>query len=312
MTGALVLLTGTVLTGWWGHRPLTWLNHRRLDPTILLTAWLASTVGVVLSALLPVVALAAAAGNGPESDLLRLAGGCWTALASGHLPGWRQSAAAASVVGTAVIMVRIGWAVARRLGARRRRAPSLEQLRLLAAGLPAGQPLWLREDAPIAASIGGRPGLVVLSDALPRLLSPRALAATLAHERAHLRGRHHALVAIVETLAAALPVCPLLRAAPAATRDLVELAADAAATRRCGAPAVGEALARLTGHRAPAIGLAMAARLTEARFRRLSAGSVGSRPAARLVGCLAATGAGLVVPAVVGWLALAATGCSLT
>ncbi|MGW4592714.1 hypothetical protein ACWEKJ_35815 [Amycolatopsis thermoflava] len=56
----------------------------------------------------------------------------------------------------------------------------------------------------------------------------------LVHERAHLAGRHHQLVALADALRTALPFLPLFRDAPGALRELVELAADVAATRRCG------------------------------------------------------------------------------
>ncbi len=62
------------------------------------------------------------------------------------------------------------------------------------------------------------------------------------HERAHLRGRHHLMVAVAEALAAALPWLPLMRRSPFLVRALVEVSADSIAARSHGAEAVRTAL----------------------------------------------------------------------
>ena len=309
MNGALALLVGSAVVGVYGHRPLQWLADRRVDPTILLTGWLLSSLGLLVSTAATIILFALPTDDHPSSGIFRLAGGCWAALASGSVPGWREALAALSVVAAAILLVRIACAVVLRM--RRRRSTSLHvaRLRLLAADAPPGEPLWVRDDRPLALSIGGRPGLIILSDALPRVLTPAAVAATLEHERAHLRGRHHLLVAVVDVLAAAFPVSPLLRAAPAALEDLVELAADAQAARRCGPAAVREALSRLTSHPMPRGGLAMAGRLTQARLSRLATGGSGTNRAVRLAGCAAVAVAALSLPAAAGWLALNVVGC---
>jgi hypothetical protein len=312
VSGVLALLAGGAVIGLHGHRPLLWLATRRVDPTMLLTGWVLLTVGLVASTVATVSLQALPADEHPASGFFELVGGCWTALSTGSVPGWGEAVAAVSALGAAVIVVRLAWATAARVRQRRTQAPYLEQLRLLAPSAPADQPLWIRDDRPLAMSIGGRPGLIVMSDTLRSQLTPAAVAATLEHERAHLRGRHHALVAVVEVLAAALPVCPLLRAAPAAIRDLVELAADAEAARRCGPGAVREALCRLTGHPVPAGGLAMAGRLTQARLLRLSPGFVSGNRGVRLAGCAAVAAAALLLPAATGWLAVNVLGCVVT
>ena len=312
MTGVIALLVGSVVVGLHGPRVLLWLGERRVDPTILLTGWVLSTVGLVVSVAATIGVLALPTDAHPSSGIFELAGGCWTALSAGVLPGWGQLLAALSVLCAALIFVRVVWATTVRLRRRRARAPHLDQLRLLAARVPAGEPLWVRDDLPIALSVGGRPGLIVLSDGLRAHLDPAQLEATLEHERAHLRGRHHLLLATVETLAAALPLCPLLRTAPAAVADLIELSADAQAARRCGAPAVQEALARLTGHPTPSFGLAMAGHLTQVRLLRLAASRGRASRVVRWVGCTAVAVAALVLPAATGWLALNIVGCAVT
>ncbi|WP_019971700.1 M56 family metallopeptidase [Mycobacterium sp. 141] len=77
---------------------------------------------------------------------------------------------------------------------------------------------------------GGKTAVVVTTGAL-ELLDPRQLAAVLAHERAHLRGRHHLIVATLHALAAALPRLPLMVYAARTVPTLLEMCADDVATR---------------------------------------------------------------------------------
>ena len=310
MTVLVALLGGSIASAWHGHRLLLWLADRRLDPTILLTGWVLSTVGLVAS-MVATLSLVLLPADDHHSGALGLAGDCWMALTSGVLPGGAEIAAAVGVVVAAFVLARVGYVIHGRLRRRRRTAAHVQQLRLLAAGGRAEDPVWIEDERPIALSIGGRSGLIVMSRALQDQLTPAAVHATLEHERAHLRGRHHLILAVVETLAAALPWCPLLRAAPEATRDLVELAADSRAARRCGRSAVREALSRLTGHPAPVGALAIAGRLTEARLQRLSAGSIGASGLSRMAGCSTVAAGALLLPTAAASLALSVVQCAL-
>ena len=309
MTGLIALLVTGTLVGSLGHRPLLWLVHRRVDPTVLLTGWILSITGLVVAMLTTTALLAAPPHEHRSPGLFRLAGDCLAAVSTGAIPGGREALAALGVATATGILARLAWATRVRLRTRRERAPHLEQLRLLAAQAPPDQPLWIRDDRPVAMSVGGRSGVIIMSDALRRQLTPAAVAATLEHERAHLRGRHHLLMAIAQTLASAFPVCPLLRHAPSAIEDLVELAADARAARRCGPAAVREALCRLTGQAAPAMGLAMASRLVHVRLARLSAGPASGQRLSRAVGCAAVATGALLLPVAAGLSALDVIGC---
>ena len=64
--------------------------------------------------------------------------------------------------------------------------------------------LW---SPPGACPAAGRP--VVLTSAAVEALDDTQLAAVLAHERAHQRGRHHLLVSLAGSLAAAFPRVPM-------------------------------------------------------------------------------------------------------
>lgn len=305
----LTLLIGTVTVGVLGHRPLVWLGQRRVDPTVVLTGWVLSSFGLVVSTLASIASLAVPADAHVGGGLLRLAGGCWTALTSGAMPRWREAVAFLALLCLVLLAARIGKATAHHMGSRRRLRRQSGQLRLLAAVARRGEPLWIQDERPMALALSGRPGLIVMTDGLRRRLGPEALAATLEHERAHLRGCHHALLALVDVIAEALPICPLWRGAPAATRDLIELAADAAAARRCGSHAVREALRELAGQPVPAVGLGMSSPLTASRLDQLTSTAARSSPWLRAGRCVAVAVATLALPAVTGTALVSAMGC---
>ncbi|MFJ8774824.1 M56 family metallopeptidase [Streptomyces microflavus] len=112
------------------------------------------------------------------------------------------------------------------------------------AGLPGGGDLAvLPDDVPYAYALPGSPGRVMVSTAMLAALDPPERRALLAHERAHLEGRHHRLL-----LATRLAGCvnPLLRPLGAALVYSTERWADEEAARVTGdrrltARAVGRA-----------------------------------------------------------------------
>ncbi|WP_017614017.1 M56 family metallopeptidase [Nocardiopsis salina] len=98
-----------------------------------------------------------------------------------------------------------------------------------------GHDVWLLQARrPDVYCLPGRRSGVVLTQGALDVLSPRELQAVLAHEDAHLRGRHHVLVAASRLLDTAFPGVPLLRAAAAEVPVLVEWAADDRAARTVG------------------------------------------------------------------------------
>ena len=107
---------------------------------------------------------------------------------------------------------------------------------------------------------GPQPTVVVTTGAL-QALDPGQLDAVLAHERAHLAGHHHRLLAMARIGRQVLPFMPLMRDADAQVARLVELRADDAATRahppgRLAAALVVLATATATSP-APALGAAV-------------------------------------------------------
>ncbi|GAA4306254.1 M56 family metallopeptidase [Streptomyces venetus] len=102
----------------------------------------------------------------------------------------------------------------------------------------------LAHSAPTVFCIPGAQGRsrIVVTTAARDLLSPAEYAATLEHERAHLRLRHHRSMLVADILTAALTWTGLLRPYADQVRRLAEMAADDQAARRHGRRTVASAL----------------------------------------------------------------------
>jgi beta-lactamase regulating signal transducer with metallopeptidase domain len=286
VTAALALLAGAVIAGWLIPGALQRVDLRRRDPLLLIVAWLVSMAGVLLATATGVLLLLLP-DHGPGASLLAAVHSCWSAVQHGSPPRVEE---VAGVIGVALLVAFAArLAVVSVRGFRKRchkRQENLSVLRLVAR--PVTSPsdiLWLAHDQPLAFSMAGRPGTVVATEGLTRHLDPGAVAAVLAHERAHLNGRHHLLVAIADAVRATFPFVPLFRDAPRAIRDLVELAADVVAARDCGPVAVRTALLKVTRHGAPSTSLAMAQDAVDLRLARLRHGSRPPGGLRRTVSC---------------------------
>jgi Zn-dependent protease with chaperone function len=130
-------------------------------------------------------------------------------------------------------------------------------------------------------------GRVVLTDTALAMLEPSQLRAVLAHERAHLAGRHHLVVSWAAVAARAFPGVPVFRGMHMASVDLVELLADDRAVRRESRDSLAWAIAQLGA--GPATGLAAGGGRVLARVERLL------DPPSRLPVATRAGGAGVAV-----------------
>jgi len=100
---------------------------------------------------------------------------------------------------------------------------------------------------PAAYCVPGRPHAVVVTSAALAALSERELAAILAHERAHIRGRHPQIVAVVRGLAATFPKLSLMAQGAQHISRLLEMHADDAAAEQHGRASLLGGLLALTG-----------------------------------------------------------------
>lgn len=122
---------------------------------------------------------------------------------------------------TAVVLLIFGVVrVARVLRARRATA---RELRAVCSSCGTGELAVVALDAPHAFAVPGRPGRILVTRGLLAVLDGDERRVVLAHERAHLRSRHHWLRAATEVCAAVNPVLIPVREAVA---FLVERSAD--------------------------------------------------------------------------------------
>jgi Zn-dependent protease with chaperone function len=103
-------------------------------------------------------------------------------------------------------------------------------------------------DAPERAAycVAGRPDTIVVTSAALDALADCHLQAVLAHERAHLAGRHHHILAFARALAVAVPGVTLFSTGAREIARLLEMAADDAAARTHGSLTLLDALLALS------------------------------------------------------------------
>ncbi|MFI0983708.1 M56 family metallopeptidase [Streptomyces exfoliatus] len=185
-------------------------------------------------------------------------------------------------------------AFARRLArARRVRVRHAGLLRLVGRYDPALRATVLDDERPAVYCLPGRSRRVVVSSGALHTLTPAQLAAALAHERAHIAGRHHLLVAAAEAFAAVFPRLPLARHGGSAVPLLLEMAADDRALRRCTRDALATALYALASGRAPRSAFAAGGPSAALRMRRILAPHSAGHPVLR--GLLTVAAAGLAM-----------------
>jgi Zn-dependent protease with chaperone function len=122
---------------------------------------------------------------------------------------------------------------------------------------------------PAAYCVAGRQPTVILTTAAVQALDADQLDAVLAHERAHLVGRHHRLLALARIGREVFPFLPLMRDAEQQVARLVELHADDAATRARDPRLLATALVVLATAAGPAPALAAGATDSVQRIHRL-------------------------------------------
>jgi Zn-dependent protease with chaperone function len=110
----------------------------------------------------------------------------------------------------------------------------------------------LEHDVPLAYCVPGGRGRVVVTTAAVAALDDRQMTAVLAHEHAHLDGRHHLVLFGADVAAAAFPWSRFFRRARRELCLLVEMLADDEASRRSDRNVLATALVDLGQRPAPA------------------------------------------------------------
>jgi len=274
MKPALLVLGYALVVAWCLPALLTRLTAAGLSARLGLAAWLAAMVSVLASLLAAIQYLFTAAVAGwpqlAEAVCRSVAGGACTTVVyrSAAFELGLGLAAVTAALALAVLAWRYGRSVQR---AQRRTRAHAEAARITGRRLPgAGAAVVLNAAQPAAYCVPGRPAAIVLTSAALAVLDPGQLNAVLAHERAHLAGRHHLLIALTRALAATFPGVPLFTRAPAEVARMAEMCADDAAARRSSRPTLIAALLAMgTGTAVPAAALAATTCAVSARVQRL-------------------------------------------
>lgn len=301
-------------------RPLARLTRAGIAPRLGVAVWLAAIGSVVASWTTTAIFLVTEFVRDWAQPGGTVVSACFTtlgAVATGHAGPLLQVGLLALTIlaglALAVLAVRLGRSLVRARTSTHEHARMARLAGRRVAGLDA-----VVLDAPerVAYCVAGRPHAVVITSAALEALDEPHLHAVLAHERAHLAGRHHVALAFTRALASTLPAMTLFTLGAAEVARLLEMCADDTAARTHGSRTVLTALLALSGAaQIPADALGATGVGVLARAERLAAPSQpGQRWRARLL-LSAVTVLVLTGPLVTGMLAahgLALCGGSMT
>lgn len=286
------MLAPAMLRGHWAGR----------SPRLAMTLWLVLPVSFLAAVVLAILAATDPLpltwpASPPGSDRM---------LAGPAVPGGPAITVAGLLLAAAVVL-RAAGCVALELYHRRR--SRREHAAVVAAtGRPGHEPgvAILDYSAPAAYCLpGGRHQIVISAGALVALTSEQ-LRAVLAHERAHLRCRHHLILGLATALGRAFPHVPLLTQAEPQLAALAEMAADDAAVRRHGRDDLAAALVVLARAGARPAALAASGPESLARLQRILATRQPRIGPARLAAI-----AGLIPPVAIACLPLLLAACDV-
>jgi Zn-dependent protease with chaperone function len=281
MTPALVMLGYAAALAWFGAAPLARLTSSGVNARLGLAAWLVAISSVVGSVVVAVSFLVRTAVNGWPT----FAGTICQSVTGGPCPPqlyrsalFEGSVAAASVLAVLTVLT-LTWRYGRRVaGARRRASEHAQAARITGRRFPGtGIPplstaVVLETPRPAVYCVPGRPATIVLTTGALAVLDPAQLLAVLAHEHAHLAGRHHLLVTLGKAMRAGFPAVPLFARGAEEVARLAEMRADDVAARRSGRDTLLQALVAMgtgTSLPTPATALAATGAIVSARVYRL-------------------------------------------
>ena len=242
MTDAAILLIYAACMGTAGAQLLRrgrWMGRAPLlgIVTYLAAGW--SVLGAVGLAGLTLAVHATALGG----ELSQLTGACVHRLRDLYATPGGATAADLGLIAAGAMAVRTMLAAAGHLRADGRQSLRHARTARLAGHLePALGAVVLEHPQPASYCVAGRCPTVVVTTGAMAALNPGQLSAVLAHEQAHLAGRHHALKAAARIGHRVLPFLPLLRDAQDQVARLAELHADDAAIRAADPGSLASAL----------------------------------------------------------------------
>jgi bla regulator protein blaR1 len=271
VTVALALLAYGACVGTLGARLLARARWTARAPLLGIVIYLAAGWSVVAALGLAGLTLAVHA-TALGGDLSQVIGACVRRLRDLYAAPGGATVAELGLILAGAVLARTALTAFGHLRASGRQALRHAHTARLAGSLePALGAVVVEHPQPAAYCVAGRCPTVVVTSGAMAALQPGQLDAVLAHERAHLAGRHHALEAAARIGRQVLPFLPLLRDAEAQVARLAELHADDAATRTADPRELATALVVLAtpAQSTPAATLAAAATDAVQRIHRL-------------------------------------------
>jgi len=238
MKPALLVFGCAIAMAWLLPRPLGRLSGAGVTPRLGIAAWLAAMTSVLALALAALGLLARTAVDGWPAFARTV---CESVTAGTCPPAVYRSAAyelglAVTAFLGGITMIVLGWRYGRSLrrASVRTRAHG-EAARITGHRIAGGNAEFVLDATqPAVYCVPGRPPTILLTTGALAVLDPDQLTAVLAHERAHLAGRHHLLLAVTRSLAAIAPAVPLITRGTGEVARLAEMRADDVAARRTG------------------------------------------------------------------------------
>jgi Zn-dependent protease with chaperone function len=250
MSVAVCLLLYSFTVAVLGPRLLTRLTRAGVAPRLGVAAWLVAIGSVVGSWVIAVAFLAVELfrdGDQPGHTV----SACLAALreaAAGRAGGLVQIGlvmlTTLAVTAVAVVVWRLSRSLLR---ARTSTHDHARMTRIVGRHIDGLEAVVLDAPQRVAYCVPGRPNTIVVTSAAVTALDARHLDAVLSHERAHLAGRHHLILALTGGLATILPRVELITLGAAQVTRLLEMCADDAAARTHGPATVLGALLALSG-----------------------------------------------------------------
>jgi Zn-dependent protease with chaperone function len=267
ITAAILLLLFAAAASAAGARWLPRAAWPSRAPRLGIAAWLASSLSAVVSpASAGLIMAVPCAQLSTDPAMFRA---CPSMLWAQYASPVGAVAGVAGALFTGAVMGRVAWFYcSAAAAARRRRAAHDDVLAVIARPGPAADVRIIDSHHPAVYCLPGRRRIVLTTGALSCLDSGQ-LDAVLAHERAHLSGRHHLVLRLAAALENAFPRVRFFAVAAEQVTYLVEVAADDAAVRRTPRLTVAAALLAVAAAGAPAGALGAGGSAAAQRIERL-------------------------------------------
>ncbi|MFB8347741.1 M56 family metallopeptidase [Streptomyces niveus] len=266
-TAVGVLAPRVMLRGAWSHRA----------PVLAAAVWFALALSFSVCVALGALHLAT-----PGAHLHGILYSCGAALGVGppDAGAVRLLGVVVSVAVPAAQVAAFAYHVLRARAARTRHREILDKVGRPSARLGA---TVLEHATPAAYCLPGRRARIVVSSGAVDLLSDAEIAAVVAHERVHIAGRHHLLLAAARSFAVVFRGVPLARHAGQQIPLLLEMAADDGALHRHPQRTLVSAMFEMaSAGAAPKGALSAGGRTVHVRLRRILAPARRTHPAFRV------------------------------